>query len=214
MAKAAETAYSKIREGILSGRFKPGQHLKEAELVEFCGVSRTPVRTALHRLAAEDFVDAQSNQGARVRDWSAEDIEELFGLRALLEGHAAAKAAQNIDSEGLQAFAEALTAMDEVLDSTLTGPEKTAEFLRLNGIIHRIVWSATGSARLVGILSSLVDQSLQVRTAQAFDLHRIAQSHHHHQELLSALQARDGVWAEAVMRSHIRAARTALGSKN
>ena len=210
MAKAAEQAYAKIREGILNGVFKPGQHLKEAELVEFCGVSRTPVRTALHRLAAEDFVDAERNQGARVRAWSDADVDELFALRALVEGFAAGRAAVRINDSELQTIHAAIQEMDQVLNKRGKIAEKTAEFLRLNSLIHGTIWSATGSVRLVNMLSSLVDQSLQIRTANAYDLERIEQSHRQHQELLEALKARDQVWAEAIMRSHIRAARYTL----
>jgi DNA-binding GntR family transcriptional regulator len=63
------------------------------------------------------------------------------------------------------------------------------------------------------MLTRLVEQALQVRTAATFTVARIAESHHHHQELLQALTARDPLWAEAIMRSHIRAAQASLTAK-
>lgn len=210
MADAAQRAYDKIREGILSGRFGPGSRLKEAELVQYCGVSRTPIRAALSRLAAEDYLETERNHGASVKVWDAGDMEELFELRTLLEGHAAARAAARISIAQLEIIEAAIHAMDRVLRSRAPLPRKTGEFLQHNRVVHSTIWEASGSARLVSMLGRLVEQSLQVRTVQAFSLQRLGESHHHHQELIAALRSGDGLWAEAIMRSHISAARSAL----
>lgn len=212
MGNAADRAYAAIRAAILDRTFPPNARLKEAELVRFCGVSRTPVREALRRLAAEDFVRIQRNQGAEVKSWSDDDLDDLFSLRALLEGHAAGRAASRIGAAELQRIAEAIDEMDAVLAGHAPQDRKIAEFLRLNRIVHETVWQASGSARLVSMLGHLVAQALTAHTAQRFSLDRVAQSHHHHQELLRALQSRDDAWAEAIMKSHIRAARQALES--
>lgn len=210
LANAADRAYDAIRSGILDGTFPPNARLKEAELVAFCGVSRTPVREALRRLAAEDFVRIQRNQGAQVKSWSHDDLDDLFSLRALLEGHAAARAAERITAADLAKLSDAIREMDAVLASDTAQSRKIAEFLRLNRVVHETVWQASGSDRLVSMLGHLVEQALMAHTAQKFSIARVAQSHHHHQELLRAMQARDAAWAEAIMRSHIRAARQAL----
>jgi len=210
MSRAVDTAYGKIREGILSGAFAPGNHLKEAELVSFCGVSRTPVRSALNRLVTDDLVELYRNQGARVKAWPADDFDDLFTIRALLEGYAAARAAERISAEQINRIEESIVEMDTVLASHKPRKELIAEFLRLNAVVHSCIWEASGSARLQSILSRLVEQALQARTAAQFTLARVAESHHHHQELLRALQHRDPLWAEAIMRSHIRAARVSL----
>jgi DNA-binding GntR family transcriptional regulator len=210
LAKAADPAYETIRASILSGRFPPDARLKEAELVAFCGVSRTPVREALRRLAAEDFVVIHRNQGAQVRSWTADDLEDLFSLRALLEGYAAARAAARITATQLERARAAIDEMDQVLAGPASQPDKVAEFLRLNRRVHETVWEASGSRRLVSMLGRLVEQALMAHTAQRFSIARIAESHHHHQELVRALEARDPAWAQSIMTSHIRAARQAL----
>ncbi len=210
MSRAVEIAYEKIRQAIQSGRFAPGDHLKEAQLVAYCGVSRTPVRSALNRLAADDLVILHANQGARVKEWPDDDVDDLFALRALLEGYAAARAAEHISLNQLEKLQVSINEMDAVLASKQPQPEKTREFLRLNAVVHAAIWEASGSARLQSMLTKLVEQALQVRTAATFTLERIAESHHHHQELLSALEAHDPLWAEAIMRSHIRAAQASL----
>ncbi|MDZ7668724.1 MAG: GntR family transcriptional regulator [Gammaproteobacteria bacterium] len=210
MSNATERAYETIRNAILEGTFPPTARLKETELVAYCRVSRTPVREALRRLAAEDFVVIQRNQGARVKSWSAEDLDELFSLRALLEGHAAARAASRISQPELAGIAGSVQEMSKVLGRSMSQKNKTTEFLRLNSKLHEAIWLASGSERLVSMLRQLVEQALTAHTAAQFSLERVAQSHHHHEELLQALSAGDPAWAEAVMRNHIHAARHAL----
>lgn len=210
MAKAADIAYETIRTRILDGRFPPDARLKETELVGVCGVSRTPVREALRRLAAEDFVVIHRNQGAQVRSWSDDDLEDLFSLRALLEGYAAARAAARITPEQLRRARAAIEEMDRVLEGPVGQSDKVTEFLRLNRVVHETVWEASGSRRLISMLGRLVEQALMAHTAQRFSVARIAESHHHHQELVRALEARDPAWAQSIMTSHIRAARQAL----
>ena len=105
MSRSVETAYQKIREAILAGHFAEGDHLKEAKLVKLCGVSRTPVRSALNRLVAEDLIELHHNQGARVKEWPADDIEDLFTLRTILEGYAAARAADRISLKDIDKMA-------------------------------------------------------------------------------------------------------------
>ena len=210
MSRAVETAYEKIREAILIGRFSAGDQLKETDLVELCGVSRTPVRSALNRLAAEDLVELHRNQGAKVKAWPADDIEDLFSLRTVLEGYAAARAADRISLKDMEIMEKAINDMDTVLATSRPKAQKNRDFLRLNSVVHGCIWQASGNARLQVILSRLVEQALQTRTAAGFSLERMAESHHHHQELLQALKARDGVWAESIMRSHIRAAKASL----
>ncbi len=210
MSNAVDRAYGKIRAGILDGLLAPGSRLKEKELVEFCGVSRTPVRDALRRLAAEDFVSIQPNQGAQVRSWAKEDLDDLFALRALLEGYAARRAAKLITDEGLIRLENVIGQMSEILQADLPQQEKISEFLRLNRAVHEPIWEASGSKRLIKFLSTLVEQALVVHTVKYFTMDRIATSHRHHEDLLKALKARDESWAESIMTNHIHAARSEL----
>lgn len=210
LMNAVERAYWKIRDGILSGKLTPNARLKEIELVEFCGVSRTPVREALRRLAADDFVSIQRNHGAQVKSWSKEYLDDLFDLRALLEGYAARRAARRITEAGLKRIRVAIEQMDDILATNVSHKKKVGEFLRLNRELHEAIWEASGSERLKSMLGSLVEQALMVRTVKYFTIERITTSHHHHKEVLQALEVGDEVWAESIMSSHIRAARGVL----
>src|SRR2546421_13031594 len=96
---ASVAATELIRQAILDGRLEPGSRLKEEELARELGISRTPVREALLVLQAEGLVDAVPNRGAVVRSHDANDLEDLYQLRALLEGYAARRAAANVTEQ-------------------------------------------------------------------------------------------------------------------
>ena len=96
MARAVDKAYEVIRNAVLQGEFGVGFRLKENELAESIGVSRTPIREALRRLNSEGLIDFKSNHRATVARWSEENVEDMFRLRALLEGFATGLAAERI----------------------------------------------------------------------------------------------------------------------
>ena len=83
MAKSSNLAYDAIRKGILDGRYLPRAHLREAAIAADIGVSRTPVREALRRLAADGYVTMVANQGAFVNPQSDESLSELIKVRRL-----------------------------------------------------------------------------------------------------------------------------------
>jgi len=207
VSNAVDRAYRKIQAGILDGSLAPGSRLKEKELVKFCGVSRTPVREALRRLAADDFVSILPNQGAQVRSWTQADLDDLFALRALLEGYAAKRAAKLITEDGLKRLENVITQTNDLLNADLPQDEKISEFLRLNRAVHEPIWEASGSKKLISVLRTLVEQALVVHTVKYFTMDRIATSHRHHEDLLKALKAHDESWAESIMTNHIHAAR-------
>src|SRR4029077_7406872 len=93
MAAAGERAYAAIREGIMGGTYSAGSHLKAEDLAVAIGVSRTPVREALPRLHAEGLGDFVATRGSSVLSWNKSDVEEVFGLRMVLESFGAKKAA-------------------------------------------------------------------------------------------------------------------------
>ncbi len=87
MSRAADKAYLIIREAILNGNLKEAEKIVEEDLVELCQVSRTPVRDALKKLNYEGFIKLKQNQGGWVRQWSKEEVREVFEARALVEGY-------------------------------------------------------------------------------------------------------------------------------
>ena len=204
MSGASERAYEEIRKRLLQGDYAPGVRLSENELSEVCGVSRTPVREALRRLALEYFVRIEPNRGAFVIDWSREDIADMFEMRSMLEGLAARKAAAKATPSHISQMSDIIVKIDKAAKAG--GEDMMALFLSLNRDFHDVVFSASGSPRLTEIISRFVEQAVVVRTAAQFSPEDILRSNQHHKELLGAIKSRNGVLAETVMRVHILAA--------
>jgi DNA-binding GntR family transcriptional regulator len=203
VSKAADIAYRKIRAEILSGGLQAGSQLKEEELAELCGVSRTPVREALRRLESEMLVWRTETQRTHVADWSIGDIEEMFTLRSMLEGYAAARAAEKIDAEEL----EALKRCNERLGKAIAGDDPdVGAFLKYNREFHAILTTAAGSERLSQLLGRVVEQPIVHRTALGYDKEHLVNSYREHSELILAISKGDSDWARAIMVGHIHRA--------
>jgi DNA-binding GntR family transcriptional regulator len=204
MSKAAMSAYEAIRARILSGEFAPGSHLKEEELAVVCGVSRTPIRDALRSLAADMYVSIVPNRGTFVNDWSMGDIEDIFTLRGMMEGYAARRAALRATPEQIQTMRNSCDEIETALAQT---PQADIEgFLKANRLLHQTITDAAQSERLSLMLGRLVEQPVVVRTAISYERRDLRRSNDHHHELVSAIEAQDEKWAEAVMVAHIHAA--------
>ena len=203
MSRASNHAYAEIRSLILAGDAPPGTQLKEEQLADICGVSRTPVREALRRLETELYVVRSDSQRAYVADWSHEDVDVMFALRGMLEAHAAARAATRFDRVGLDALIAA-NAMIEA--AVLRERPDIGAFLDGNRAFHRIIVDTAESPRLSATLATLVEQPVVRRTAMHYGREQLAQSAREHRELIQAFEAGDPRWAEAVMTAHIRRA--------
>ena len=206
-ADAQNAAYQEIKDRIGAGTLPPGAWLREAALAESLGISRTPVREALHALAAEGVVELVRNRGARVTAWTAEDIDEVYRLRALLEGYGARLAARSADGAHVARLGVLAEAYEE---SLLSSPDSHGTFdaaVQCNNEFHRAVLDASGSTRLsalLGVISSvpLVRQAFRHYTPD--DLRRsIVQ----HRDIANAVARGDEELAETAMRTHILAAR-------
>ncbi len=208
MATIAEKAYSAIRERVLSGEYPAGSRLREEELAEAVGVSRTPVREALRRLDAEGVVEFVPNRGAKVAVWSRQDLEEIFSLRALLEGYGARLAASKMEPAELEELAALADQMETIARRGIEGHYD--QMALLNGRFHRLVVEAARNRRLATLVGSIVELPLQQRTLRRYSDEDLTRSMRQHRELIDALAAGDTKWAEAVMQAHVLAARHAL----
>jgi DNA-binding GntR family transcriptional regulator len=208
VSQTTEEAAARLRHAILEGDFQPGARLGEAALAEKFAVSRTPVREALRLLAAEGLVEISPNRGARVKEWSAEALEEIYELRTLLESHAAERAAARISA----ADAKVLGQLCDEMDSwSAPGIKRDLDRLSaLNTEFHRLILQAAASPRLSLMLAAVVQVPLVLRTFHSYKPEELARSLSHHRELAAALTAGDAQWAGTVMRSHILAAKAAV----
>ena len=203
MSSASVRAYEIIKAGIVEGRYAPGQRLKEEELTVLCEVSRTPVREALRRLANEGMARLMPMSGAQVALMGLREVEELYELRAMIEGKAAARAAERISADVLTTLRHLA---DQMEAAVAAGEAAALRLAPANAEFHRLIIDAAGSGRLQVMARSVVEAPLTVRTFERYDAAQLERSMRHHRELIDAFGAKDADWARGVMTGHIRAA--------
>lgn len=195
---AATRAYQSIRAMILDGTLPPGSRLKEEDLAERVGVSRTPIREALRRLVSEGLAGRpERGGGALVPDLSFDELEEKFQLRGMLEAQAATLAATRIDRAGVDRLQELADRMEACV------AHKGGDYIGLNADFHRTILLAAGSRLLQRLMPHVVEMPVVHRTFHAYDRSALERSNQHHRELVAALRLCDPQWAAHVMRSHI-----------
>lgn len=194
--RAAEV-YERLRQAIVEGSIRPNERLIEADLAERLQVSRTPVRETMLRLAGDGLI-VNHRRGWVVREHAAEDIREVYEVRAALEGFAARLAAERATDEELEAIAATHRAYTESVRSSARG-----ELVEHNDAFHDAVIKAAGNGLL---LQRIRDNS------QYYFIHRIAgflsdeevrSSIEGHENLVQALKARDPERAERVARENV-----------
>ena len=203
---ASSAATELIRQAIIDGRLPPGRRLKEEELARELGISRTPVREALLMLHAEGLVDAAPNRGAAVRSHSAEDLDDLYQLRALLEGYSTRRAATRLSDEAIRG----LRASCERFDSLLESGAPMNELVDENLVFHQTILESAGSARLVAMVRQVIELPLVYRSYVWYSAEQQRISAHYHRQITRALEMRDAERAELVMKEHIFEARDLL----
>ncbi|MCB5906126.1 GntR family transcriptional regulator [Streptomyces pinistramenti] len=201
---AAQRAYVEIAERMAAGDLEPGAWLREESLAASIGISRTPVREALRRLASEGLVRFEANRGAQVVAWDRSKIAEIYGLRAAVEGYVAAVAAQNISDEALGRLEANLDEYIRVIADAR--PDARQHAAELNNEFHALVLASTANESLVSLLHGVLGLPLVRRTFLRYSERDLARSVEHHRELIEALRRRDAPLAEMMMKVHIRAA--------
>jgi DNA-binding GntR family transcriptional regulator len=200
---AVETAYRSIRLAILTGDLKPGEEIKETRLAAGLGISRTPVREALGRLATEGFVQMERFRRAQVASFSQADIAEIFRLRAKLEAHGARRAAPRITEGDLARLVAIEDEMERVFDD-LGWHKHLAQFDALNNQFHALIARAADSPRLERIIGTTLELPASIFNSYAEPLDaRTRRTHRQHREIIDALTARNADWAEAAMGAHL-----------
>lgn len=190
---AAAVVHQRVRDGILSGEFRPNRRLVEEELAAELNVSRTPVREALLRLRQEGLV--LQNRGWLVRDHAPEEILEYLEARAELEAAAARLAAARITPAQVARLNELIAQMEDEPNRRL--------FNEINGEFHDLVTEAGGNRVLANFARSSKINYWTFATPVRFTPEQDAVVDAEHRALVAALQAGDAATAEQVARRHV-----------
>jgi DNA-binding GntR family transcriptional regulator len=196
----AQLVYRSLKELIRNGSFQPGQRLREADIADRLGVSRTPVREAMNRLISEGLLALHPMRGFAVAELDKQQVLELYGLREFLEGAAARFAAQHASVPELHSLREMMS------DSRRLDPTDAKAHAALNKRFHAAIGGASHNRYLQEALGRLAD-SLGLVPGTTFEMQgRVADVDVEHSAILDAIEARDAEGAEAAAREHIRKA--------
>jgi DNA-binding GntR family transcriptional regulator len=202
---ASAAASGVIREAIIDGRLAPGQRLKEEELARELGMSRTPVREALLLLQSEGLVESIPRRGATVRSYAVDDLDDMYQLRAVLEGYAARRAATRISPDDVARLEESCVRFDR-----LRAEGDLRDLVKENIFFHNVILDAAGSDRLVPLVRKVIELPLVYRSFYWYSPEQRLISEHYHRQLTRALRAGDAKRAEMIMTEHVLEARDFL----
>lgn len=197
-----ERARDRLEQLIVSGVYKPGEHLVETDLAKRLGVSRGPVREALYMLELQGWVDLRPRQGAFVHAPTLEEIDHFFHVRILLETEIATLVAQSFQPTDFEHLSNAI---NEARKALARGDE--AQVIAANARFHGYVHRLSGNPVLVELMGSLDKRLRWYYSPVAME--RAAEAWDEHEALIAALAKGDADRAVEISRSHSEHTRTA-----
>ena len=212
MSTKADDIALTLEDDIVSGRIEAGTVLRQEQLSERFGVSRTPIREALRRLAALGLVSFVPNRGVRVRTLLREELREAFLVRAELESLATEMAVPRITAEGLaeldraeQRFGELTVSLRTKAQSGIEDNPLAIEWMRANYAFHDVIYTAAGSPYLERISKSarrtFIGQITWVARAELDELY--ARNDREHRAIREAIAAGSAGGARILAREHV-----------
>ncbi len=192
-------AYQELKRIILEHQIPQGGKLNEAELAAALGISRTPVREAINRLAKEGLVESFPQRGAFVIQFSGEDVFELFLIRENLEGLAAYLAAERMTESDLRTLESCMRGFKEPY-----GKREIQRYAREDFKFHETIIKLSNARRLTNLISTLYDHIRIFRLTPMGLSDRMKTSLAEHKRIIEAFRNRDAAEAERLMRRHIR----------
>jgi DNA-binding GntR family transcriptional regulator len=187
---------NKLREAILNGKFAPGVKLAQDKIAESLNVSRSPVREAVHILAAEGLIQIIPHHGAIVAELSTEELQEIYSIRIILEGMAARLAVPNMTDMNIKEL--------ESILNVLRNTKKTETWIRYNQQFHNTIYMIANRRRLLSIIENLrMTCSSYIRYYIGTAEFR-AKACIEHERLYDACKAHDGDRAEHEIKVHLK----------
>lgn len=196
-----ESVFLTLEDEILSGKLKRGETLTETSLSARLGVSRTPLRGAMHRLSEEGLIEISPNRSATVIGIGREELVDIYKIRMRLEGLASAEAAKKISDEDIKKLHDTLELADFYIS------KRDAEHLKeLDSEFHNIIYRASGNRLLCKTLSELHRNIHFYRKRSLAVVERLEKSALEHKDILSAIERGNAEEADRLTSAHIEAA--------
>ena len=193
-----ERVVDALREAIVAGRLKPGERIRERELVSLLGVSRSPLREAIRILETEGLITSLAHRGARVSELSATDLHDMLQVRIMLESFAARLFIERLDEQALQKMEQ------QVARARAAGYQVDLQANFDLGLeFHDLLVAASGNRKVVQLHENLKRHQTRYQHFAFARLGRDLRALDEHAEMVAALRARDLAAVEAKIRAHL-----------
>jgi DNA-binding GntR family transcriptional regulator len=208
-ASLGQQAYQEIRRRILSLHYAPGARLQVDEIAHDLQVSPSPVKEALKLLEAEGLVEIRARRGTMVRQFTTEDVLDVYEMREFLEGGAAEKAVATkaVTPAVLRALRAAIAQLAAV--TVAEGFSDVEEGVRADWAFHTQIVALTGNAMLIECHERLLAHTIVIRNFSMYT-HRAQATLVEHRAILTALASGDPARARAASVAHLHATRDAV----
>lgn len=212
MSTMVNKAYEHVRGRLLRGDFPPGSRLRYATLSKEIGVSATPMREAVGKLASEGLVELLPKRGAIVRRLSRLEMIDTYEIREVLEAYAARRSAERITQAQLRRLRELVRKMRDLAhDFRDSGqphmsPDTVHQFNAADLEFHMIIIESTRNQQLGKTVGDchVINRVFECERWESFDLQLVVSAYAFHRRILRALSQRDGERAAQLMKEHIR----------
>ncbi len=201
-ANINEKVYDLLRERILSKAFAPGQRLNVREIGDQLGVSRTPLKDALSRLAAEGLIEIRPRSGTYVTAPTLNDIEDLLDVRRVLEERAVELALQRVGPAELAHMRAIVAELRELVSQPDWGPIYQRH-VELDRELHRLIVSSSGNDQLRRVWEQVSVHVQIARMRYRSASSQLDQAQAEHEALLAAFERGDVEGAQGAIRQHI-----------
>ncbi len=200
-----QDVFEYLKNAIIDQTIEPGSRLVESRIAEMLGISRTPLREALHKLEREEWIEKIPSGGFQVVTLTREDIENTFGIRSVLEAYAARLAAENCQEADLVPLEKKMAEYQACLE------KKTNDKLqKINTEFHDLLYELSSNPKLIKMINQLRAQISRFRQIILKQEGYALESNQDHIKMLAAIRNRDGAVVEDLVRTHILKGKNAV----
>ncbi len=200
-----QDVFEYLKNAIIDQTIEPGSRLVESKISEMLGISRTPLREALHKLEREEWIEKTPSGGFQVVNLTRNDIEETFGIRSVLEAYAARLAAENYQEKDLIPLEKKMLEYQKCLEK-----KANDKLQKINTEFHDLLYALSRNPKLIKMINQLRAQISRFRQIILKQDDYAVESNEDHFKMLDAIKNRDGDAVEKLVRDHILKGKTAV----
>ncbi len=203
-----QDVFEYLKNSIIDQTIEPGSRLVESKIAEMLGISRTPLREALHKLEREEWIEKTPSGGFQVVSLTRQDIEETFGVRSALEAYAARLAAENYREKDLIPLEKKMLEYQKCLEK-----KANDKLQKINTEFHDLLYALSRNPKLIKMINQLRAQISRFRQIILKQDEYAIESNEDHFRMLEAIKKRDGDAVEKLVREHLIKGKNAVLSQ-